>query len=296
CDLKVGAETFPGINTWRANWIVWQRHGFERPAWDNAVQFKRTILDRNHFPKDSGFTATFRFSIDTPQPPAAIDLAVETPELYRISVNGKPADFSKAARYNDPRLLRASIASLVKTGENVVQLEASPFDVHMELENIFILCPLAVEPAAKGFRLTSPKSPALGSWAANGWPFYSESATYTASVAVPAPATRLKLDLTRWNGSLAIVTLDGKQTLKLGWPPYTAEFTVAPGQHEVAVQVVGTPRNLFGPFHHPAKLRMRAWPAAWAEFPESQPPGASYDILDYGLLQPPAISIGGVTQ
>ncbi|MBI5086141.1 MAG: hypothetical protein HZB13_16275, partial [Acidobacteria bacterium] len=139
CDLKVGAETFPGINTWRANWIVWQRHGFERPAWDNAVQFKRTILDRNHFPKDSGFTATFRFSIDTPQPPAAIDLAVETPELYLISVNGKPVDFSKAARYNDPRLLRASIASLVKTGESVIQLEASPFDVHMELETIFIL-------------------------------------------------------------------------------------------------------------------------------------------------------------
>jgi hypothetical protein len=60
----------------------------------------------------------------------------------------------------------------------------------------------------------------------------------------------------------------------------------------VEVEVVSTPRNLMGPFHHPAKPRMRAWPAAWAEFPDHQPPGAAYDFIDYGLFTGPVVSTG----
>jgi hypothetical protein len=37
---------------------------------------------------------------------------------------------------------------------------------------------------------------------------------------------------------------------------------------------------------------MRAWPGAWAEFPDHQPPGDAYDLLDYGLVTPPALSAG----
>jgi hypothetical protein len=31
---------------------------------------------------------------------------------------------------------------------------------------------------------------------------------------------------------------------------------------------------------------MIAWPGLWTEFPEHQPAGAQYDLLDYGLLEP----------
>jgi hypothetical protein len=34
------------------------------------------------------------------------------------------------------------------------------------------------------------------------------------------------------------------------------------------------------------------WPGAWAEFPDHQPPGDAYDLLDYGLVTPPALSAG----
>jgi hypothetical protein len=48
-----------------------------------------------------------------------------------------------------------------------------------------------------------------------------------------------------------------------------------------------------GPFHNSTKPRMRAWPAAWAEFPEKQPPGSAYDVLDYGLMTAPVLTVGG---
>ncbi len=71
----------------------------------------------------------------------------------------------------------------------------------------------------------------------------------------------------------------------LGWQPYEIEVPVTPGKHTVGIRVIANPRNLFGPFHNPNKPRMEAWPKFWAEFPEHQPPGASYDVLNYGLMQ-----------
>ncbi len=292
CDLQIGKESFANINTWRANWLIWQRHGFERPAWDNAVQFKRAVLDRNRFAKDSGFTATFKFQLDTATVPPKLDLAVELPELYRITVNGKPVSFATAKEWLDPHLKRISIAAVARTGENIVEIAAAPFDVHMELENIYVLSSESVVPSATGFRIAPAAPVNSGSWTRQGWPFFAGSMTYTRRVQVPAGDTRLKLDLKEWNGSVARVLCDGKAVGLLGWPPYSAEFAVTPGAHDITIEVVSTPRNVMGPFHHPAKLRMRAWPAAWAEFPDHQPAGAGYDFIDYGLLSEPLVSTG----
>lgn len=290
CDLAVGAESWRDINTWRANWLIWQHHGFERPAWDNAVQFKRTVLDRNHFDAKSGFQATFRFDIGPGVDSNSLRLAVETPELYRITLNGQPVNFQSAERWLDPHLMAARIDALVRPGSNEVRISAQPFDVHMELENIYITGQFAVEPAARGFQLAPAKTLALGAWAAQGLRFYSGSVVYSSKVEVPAGHNALRVQLNDWQGALAVILLDGEQTAILGWPPYSASIAAAPGPHTLAIQVVSTPRNTFGPFHNPTKPRMRAWPAAWADFPEHQPAGREYDILDYGLKNPPTVT------
>lgn len=288
CDLEVGGEKIADVNTWMANWTVWQRHGFERPAWDNAVQFRRNVLDRK-FGEGTGFRALFRFTIQG-TPPKGMRLAVESPELYRISVNGRPADFSGSERWLDPHLKAAAIDGLVKSGANEVLLEAFPFDPRMELENVYILGPFTLTPAEKGFQIAAAKPLSLGSWQRQGRPFYSWSATYSAKVRIPAGHSRLRVALKEWKGAAAEVLVNGQALGWTGWPPYETEVPVKPGQATVEVRVHGTPRNLFGPFHHPQKIRFRAWPNAWAEFPERQPPGSAYDLLDYGLMAAPALA------
>ena len=173
-----------------------------------------------------------------------------------------------------------------------MKITGRPFDVRMELENIYLRGHFAVSATEKGFDLLAARPMVLGSWAKQGLPFYPGSVHYETQVQVPAGISSMRLDLNEWVGSVAEVTLDGRQVALLGWPPYSAEFSVGTGKHAVGVRVVSTPRNLFGPFHNPAKPRMKAWPAAWAEFPEHQPAGTAYDVLDYGLMQPPRISLG----
>lgn len=288
CDLEIGGDRIPDLNTWQANWILWQRHGFERPAWDNAVQFRRNVLDRR-FGEGTGFRAVFRFHVQG-APPKGMRLAVESPGLYRIAVNGQPVDFSAAARWLDPHLRTAAMDGLVKSGGNEITLEGRPFDPRMELENVYILGSFALIPAEKGFQIAPARPLSFGSWQSQGRPFYSWSATYSAKVRIPAGHGRMRVALRDWKGAAAEVLVNGQPLGWIGWPPYETEFPVKPGAATVEIRVHGTPRNIFGPFHHPQKIRFRAWPNAWAEFPPNQPPGKAYDVLDYGLMAAPMLA------
>ena len=292
CDLTVGGVERGDINTWEANWTIWRQHGFERPAWDNAVQFKTRIFDRNNFDPGSGFEARFRFEVSDAAAIGGLELAMEAPELYQVKVNGNPVSFAAAKRWLDPHIKVASIAGSVRPGENIVIISARPFDVRMELENIYLRGNFSVQAGEKGFRLAAPPRLDFGSWARQGYPFYGDSVLYETEVEAPPNTNQLRVELGEWQGSVAEILLDSQRVAVLGWPPYAAEFPVTPGKHTVAIRSVSTPRNVFGPFHNPVKPRMRAWPAAWAQFAEHQPPGAEYDILDYGLMKPVEISAG----
>ena len=148
-----------------------------------------------------------------------------------------------------------------------------------------------VTSSEKGFRLTKWAPTQFGSWAKQGLPFFSDSVRYRTEVIVPKGKDRIRVDLGEWTGSVALVSVDDQPPTSLGWPPYTAEYPVAPGRHHLEVQVVSTPRNIFGPFHHPLKPRMSAWSSSWAEFPEHQPAGSQYDVIDYGLMKPPSVGV-----
>jgi hypothetical protein len=292
CDLKLDVSESKDINSWRANWLVWQRHGFDRPAWDNAVQFKTRVFDRNRFAPDSGFEADFPFEVRDASAIPNLQLVVEMPELYRIEVNGVPVSFSDAPAWIDSRFRRVAVAEAVHTGTNHVRLIGRPFDVRMELENVYLIGEFAAEPMEKGFALAAPKRLGFGSWTSQGLPFFGHSVDYETSVVVPPSADRMKIELGDWRGSVAEVLVDGKRQAVLGWPPYEAVLPVEPGPRSVTVRIVSTPRNIFGPFHNPEKRRMVAWPSDWAILSEHQPPGSDYDLLEYGLMKAPVISTG----
>jgi hypothetical protein len=294
CDLSAPGVELKNVNTWQANWTAWQMHGFERPAWDNAVQFRTRIFDRNHFPPGSGFEATFHFQVAGPAALRGLELALESPDSYKVMVNGVPLSFAAGKRWQDPHIRTVSIEKSAKTGENTIVVSARPFDVRMELENVYLRGNFKVEPQGQGFRIAAPAPLEMGSWARQGYPFYASSVRYESDI--ETGGGKLRVELGEWQGSVAEVLLDGKRAGLIAWQPWRAEFPVSPGRHKLAVRVVSTPRNLFGPFHNPTKPRMRAWPAAWADFPEHQPAGAAYDVLDYGLLQPPNITVASENQ
>ena len=59
-----------------------------RNPWDSSVQFKDELISKTFRP-DSGFEATYRFTIED-RVPEQLWIVIERPDLYTITCNGKP--------------------------------------------------------------------------------------------------------------------------------------------------------------------------------------------------------------
>ncbi|MGW8256711.1 MAG: hypothetical protein ACWGMZ_04420, partial [Thermoguttaceae bacterium] len=62
-DIAAGGKTEKNIYFYLANQFAFRQNGLHRDPWDSAVQFRDEIISKK-FPPDSGFTATYRFTIE----------------------------------------------------------------------------------------------------------------------------------------------------------------------------------------------------------------------------------------
>ena len=167
--------------------------------WDHTAQFGTAFKDLT-FPEDSGCALTYRFTVaeaafDDVSP--TLELAVERPQLYTITVNGNPVDFAaEGERWFDEEMRKVSIAGLVRPGENEIDLRIRPFSPFCEIMAVYLLGDFALEPVEKGFRVERPRPLTLGDWREQGMLFYAEDVIYRyplvlkedANVASLAPA------------------------------------------------------------------------------------------------------------
>ncbi len=322
-DLSVAGQTRTNQYFYAANRRVWQAHGLERNPWDSAVQFEDELITRA-FPAGSGFTVTYRFTLDGPVPPD-LALVVERPDLYRVSCNGQPVSIpammdagdakspGEAGRrgpvqgrtvefkewWLDRAFGRMKIATLARTGENTITLQASPFTMWHEIEPIFVLGSFRLRPAEPGWivapdaplALESPSGKGPG-WHLQGHPFYSEGVAYRQSFDVADRSGRFTLRLPKWYGAVARVEVNGREAGWITSPPWECDVTrqVKRGANTVEITVIGTLRNTLGP-HHGNHALGSAWPSMFQNGPASGlPPGDRYSTVGYGLFEPVALS------
>ena len=87
-DVTAGGETKENIYFYPASQFVFAGNGIGRSPWDSAVQFRDELI-RKKFADDSGFAATYRFTIEK-QVPDSLYAVIERPDLYSIKCNGVP--------------------------------------------------------------------------------------------------------------------------------------------------------------------------------------------------------------
>jgi hypothetical protein len=288
CELEMGDKTFPREAVYAANHRLWRAHGFETNGWFGVIQYRDQILAANkRMTADTGGAVTYRFVVAEGLRTDGIQLAVELPELWNISVNGHVVDPSAGERWLDVHIRALPIGDLLRPGENTVRLEGWPFDVRREIDQIYLLGDFACRPGDPGFVLEPAPPLALGSWRAQGYPFYERTVAY--QFEVPAgEAGVLVLDADDWAGSFLVVEQGGKTVVRLWEPPYRVELDARAGR-EITLGVVGLPKNLLGPFHAPGAPRKRAWMPMWygTGVPTTPVPGERYDLLDLGLFRAP---------
>lgn len=285
-DVTSGGQTRTNLYFYEANRFAWQKNGLERNPWDSAVQFQDELI-RRKFPENSGFTASYRFTLEGPAPPG-LAIVVERPDLYTVTFNGRPVAAAKGAWWLDKSFGRIVIAEAARPGENIVTLRAAPFTMFHEIEPVYLLGDFSLKPVSSGF-LVAPGLPlGTGPWNGQGHPFYSAGVAYRRVFTVPKRAGRFMVALPAWYGSVARVTVNGRPAGDIAAPPWECEVTRAlgPGTNTVEVTVIGTLKNTLGPHHGHPPLGS-AWPGMFQQGPAGgPPPGRDYDTVGYGLFEP----------
>jgi hypothetical protein len=285
CDLKLpNGKEIKDIYFYPAADTIFKSFGLPGNPWSRAVQYKSDILDKDHFPKGSGFEATFHLSVGKGTDRTGLRAVVERPALWQLVVNGTPVQPIPKEYWLDKDFGVYEIGKHIVQGNNNLTLVASQMTIHSELESIYVLGDFGLEKQAIGWKLVKASSMAPGSWAAQGLPLYPAGVAYTSLYDVEKNADKYVIRLPEWTGTVAEVQVNGKHAGIIGCQPYEADITdaIQSGKNEISVIVYGSLKNLLGPLHnHPSAGA--AWPTQFEAGPQHQPPAAEYDGISYGM-------------
>ena len=287
CDLLLGDELTKDLNTYYAADKVYKKYGFSNGnPWNTSVQFKTRTVDRDTFGTNTGFTATYHFSVKNRFDFSSFKAVVERPELWSVMVNGARVKPEAGQWWLDREFGVFSIGSLVKKGDNTITLKTTPMKVHAEIEPVYIIGDFSVLPAIKGWDIDSPvKLLTTGSWKEQGMPFYSWGVTYSKDCSIEKPDGQYLVRLDNWKGTVAEVKVNDKPTGLIAFPHWQLEITgdIKPGTNKVEVQVIGSLKNLLGPhFNNPVPGLVGPWHFRNVKF---YPAGKDYQLMDYGLIE-----------
>ncbi len=264
----------------------WRRHGFDGNPWQMGHQFKRNWQEYP-FPPEPGCVVAYDFEIALDGiDRESLEIVVERPWLYDISLNGKPLPEPTFRPWFDEEYACASISAAVQDGPNRLTMRAREMAALVEIMPVYLRGDFHVEPLGQGFRAVAPKPLTEGDLTADGLPFYRGWLRYEYRFTLDAPAEKgLRLALPRFEATAARAWLDDRSAIApVLHPPFEANFpgTVSAGEHTLTFDLATSLRNMAGPHH----FRGASGPWAWLLAPPDQPAGKDYDLDSFGVGAP----------
>ncbi|MGN0867257.1 MAG: glycosyl hydrolase [Oligosphaeraceae bacterium] len=214
-------------------------------------------------------------------------LALERPELYEITLNGKRvASDADHGWWCDLSLRKLPLpADALRIGENHLTLRCQYHLGLPGLECIYLLGEFGVEEDT----LTAPvQTLSMGDWCQQGLPYYAGNLIYTHAIDLPWDEKKpCLLSLEEWRGVSLAVSVNGSPWQALPWPPFQLDVSrfLKNGRNLFSIRVIGHRRNSHGPFY----AKKGAWPD-WTgpeQFKEYISPRKC--LVPCGLLTPPRL-------
>lgn len=177
-------------------------------------------------------------------------VAVEKPDGLTVSCNGVALDRDNGY-FLDKSIARFELpVSLLRKGKNEIELDCL-YRNSMELEDIYIIGRFDVNMDRTITAETSRLH--FGDWTSQGLYHYPGSITYHFDIDRPLPMGKeLLLKLGKYQGTLVKIKVNGSRELICIGSAHT-QALITPymkqGKNRLSVEVVGSPRNMFGPFH-----------------------------------------------
>ena len=285
CNIDLERESLKGVYYYAGGFKIWQAHGYQDNPWVSSVQWKTELVDADTFKTGSGFEARYPFEVQPGVDYSSLRAIVEQPELWAVQINGKTIKPVPDEWAIDETFGVFDVSRHVKTGKNEIAVIMHPMSIYAEIEPVYLMGNFDLISQKQGWALAPETTPKLGSWKDQGMPFYSYDVAYEKSV-ILEKGQKATVRLGKWDGTVAEVQVNGKKAGIIGWQPYELDVSefIKSGENSISVVVTGSLKNLLGP-HHNVTRRGIVTPWSFKYAPDSQPAGADYDQLSYGLFE-----------
>ncbi len=232
---------------------------------------------------------TYSFNVKS-LPTKLLYFAMEQPERWKITLNGKTIDSDMASGWwVDPAIRTIPIEPLfLVKGKNILTIEGQ-FDRHANLEIIYFLGEFGAEARGKNAAITRmPSKLKLGSWIGQGLPFYSGNVIYRSSFTIePEEGKKYFLKIPEFKATAVEVTVNNNEPVIIAWKEYQKDITksIVSGINTIDIKVLGSRRNGFGPLH----IAEDPWSIGPGSFTPEVKWQDEYRLVDYGLFAPPVV-------
>lgn len=285
--FRVGDGPFsPELYVWDAQERARGELGLP-PIWANETR-QRYLWARDVHPRD-GTSVAFVFGFEAEDNlEVPVSLAVEALEdLAAVTLNGASVPLRPDGWYLDRALATIPLPS-PRRGSNELEIEYR-YRLGTEAEEVAIVGAFAVGADRRLRR--AEKTIALGDWGRLGYFHYPGSLVYHfAAELSPRAGERYELELGDRRAATVAVTVNGKTAGTIPWrssPRLDLAPLLAAGRNDVGIEIVGSPRNFFGPFHSALSADGKV---DWMKFRSTGTDRFDhYAVVPYGLLGPSRI-------
>lgn len=274
-----GGQWSEAQEVWQAQKKIRQALGM-RPIHRNGIEQRYQWIGRPH-PGD-GTPIELAFPFYSGQRLKGVSVALERPELFRIILNGREIPREMDGWFLDKEIQKWKLPE-IRQGENELIL-VSAYRNEMELENIYLTGWFGVD--RKRGLTALPARLSAGSWTEQGFKHYCGSVAYQMDYELkekPSGERKMWLKLPRIEGVCVKVSVNGHETV-LPWSferDFSLEGCLRQGKNRIEVEVVGSPRNMLGPFH----VQKKPFSTASDSFcPSGENYSGEYLLAPYGIM------------
>ncbi|CAN7628206.1 glycosyl hydrolase [Paenibacillus sp. LjRoot153] len=272
---------------WSEETGVWQAQRAIREALDmrqiyyNGLEQRYKWIDDPH--PQNGTSAAFRFTFQVSIVPSHdVYLVVESAAYYAISLNGETVSNLPAGWFLD-RTFDKVLLPRLKQGENELILSCK-YHNRMEVEDLYLIGHFGVD--ADRTVVAEPERLIFGDWCTQGYSHYCGSIIYHFDVTLDKHSmTRTMLELGEYSAVTIEVRANGQTAGHVPWRAANRIDLTAflnEGDNQIDIEVMGSPRNMLGPFH---QMSGETSTTNWASFrKEGDGYTPEYKLHSYGLF------------
>jgi len=287
CRYRLGGEA--GGESWSEEMDAWQaqrqvrdRLGM-RQIYYNGLPQRYKWVDLPHPGDGAGLELRFRFRVDV-LPETDAYLALEEADRIALTLNGVRQTAKPDGWYLDRDIRRVRLDGL-RLGENELILSCA-YENRMELEDCYLVGDFGVSPDRAV--VAEPKTLRFGDWGLQGYFHYAGSMIYRFEFDCSLEeGEKAYLRLGDYSAVTLDVSVNGREAGSIPWRAANGldiTESLKDGANRVEIEVAGSPRNVFGPFHQArGAVPSTGWESFRTEGAEYTP---EYLVHPYGIFEP----------